>query len=69
MRGGDLKGRSRKGMDLAAPEPPFSLPLEWMGPLAKSPELVVISGLWSEYDAILVVAMLASVHALVRPSG
>ena len=25
MRGGDLKGRSRKGMDLAGPEPPFSL--------------------------------------------
>ena len=25
LRGGDLKGRSRKGMDLAGPEPPFSL--------------------------------------------
>ena len=25
LRGGDPKGRSRKGMDLAAPEPPFSL--------------------------------------------
>ena len=25
LRGGDPKGRSRKGIDLAAPEPPFSL--------------------------------------------
>ena len=25
LQGGDLKGRSRKGMDLAKPEPPFSL--------------------------------------------
>ena len=33
LRGGDLKGRSRKGMDLAAPKPPFSLLLRSAGPV------------------------------------
>ena len=30
LRGGNPKGRSRKGMDLAGPEPPFSLLLPWL---------------------------------------
>ena len=30
LRGGDPKGRSRKGMDLAGPEPPFSLLLIYL---------------------------------------
>ena len=34
LRGGDPKGRSRKGMDLAEPEPPFSLLLD-VGGLAE----------------------------------
>ena len=44
LRGLDLKGRSRKGMDLAGPEPPFSL-------LLKIVEYIRVWGLSTELRA------------------